>query len=88
MESNSIKRFNTVSEFVNAMNKMRRENKDKWCFYSGEVAGAQVRLTFFNTSIQKYTINNLEHGGVWDMKVSEFKDMLEDNLILAVTANV
>ena len=53
--------FQTVEEFVTALNKARLGNKDKWIVYRGHVNGKLVEVKSFNLLNQIIRVNGVTH---------------------------
>ena len=72
--------FDTVEDFITAINKERRHFKDHWIWYAGKVAGKTVHLKTYNTSLQIMEVSAIKHFCPCDAKVSEWQQALRDAL--------
>lgn len=66
-----------TQDFVNRINKLRLNNKNKWFFDKGIVNGHEYTVKCFDTYLQRCVVNGIEHGGLCDISVKEFKNTLE-----------
>lgn len=66
-----------TQEFVNHINALRLNNKNKWFFDQGTVNGKNYNIKCYNTYLQRCIVDNIEHGGLCDISVKEFKKTLE-----------
>jgi len=66
----------TAPEFVKHINKVRRESKNQWYFWAGEVSGKYVELKGFQTWLQLYRVDGVQYGNCGDRKVHQFVDDL------------
>ena len=73
LKINVTNEVETAEAFVEAYNKHRLANKEKWCTFYGIVNGKIVAVKSFNTSIQILEVNGLKTSSRWDLKVGEFK---------------
>lgn len=69
-----------TDEFVQLINKLRLDHKDKWFWWSGTVNGKQVDVKCYNTYLQIFTIDGLRAGGLMGMSVTKFKDVLREGV--------
>ncbi len=70
-------KFKTETEqFVDTINKLRKENKDNWYSWSGMVNGQYVKLKGFNTWIQRIEVGVITDSGIPDISVKNFKEFL------------
>lgn len=61
-----------VDDFVKAVNKLRKESKEKWYRYDAIVAGRSVSVQGFKTWLRNYKVDGVEHGNCMDRKPGEF----------------
>lgn len=70
---NDVEKDMNVESFVKVIKQQRSENKNKWFCWSGEVEGHLVQIKCYNTYLQIYRIDGVDHAsGCMDMKVSQF----------------
>ncbi len=71
-------------EFIKMANQARKQNKNKWCFLTTTITGQgtsgngreiEVTLKNFNTWLQVYTVNGIDHSNCSDKPVKRY---LED----------
>ena len=73
--------FTRAADFVEALNKARLANKQRWIVYVGSVAGKQVEIKTFDTGhLQILRVNGINHGGDMDLKVGAWKQRIEQAL--------
>lgn len=66
-----------VDTFVKTIKQQRSDNKNKWFCWGGEVEGRQVQIKCYNTYLQIYRIDGVNHAsGSMDMKVKQFNEEL------------
>lgn len=73
----------TKEKFLDQVNRLRRDYKDKWIFINASVDGMHVTIKNYNTYLQIYHIDGSRinwGSGSGDIKVSEWKEMLADGL--------
>lgn len=66
----------TPTDFIEEINKLRRQNKGKWYTWSGYVDGKTVAIKGYETWLQIFRINGLEQGCPMDVSVGKFKELL------------
>lgn len=59
-------------DFAKYINDLRKENKNKWYFFEGQVENKQVQIKGFNTSLQSFRINGIWFPNPQDISVKEF----------------
>lgn len=75
----NIQNLNT-QEFVKLINSLRLENKNKWYTWQGVVNGKTVIIKAYGTWLQIFKVDGLHIPTIMDIKVSEFKTVLADNV--------
>lgn len=70
------KNYTDKKQFVKEYNVLRLKNKGCWVYFNGIIEDKEVTIKTYNTSIQILRVNGCEGGGVWDLKVSEFKNKI------------
>lgn len=68
--------FQDISEFVKAMNTKRLENKDKWWTWVGTFKGKSVRIKCYNTWLQVFEVDGINHSSPMEMNVTGFRNWL------------
>lgn len=62
--------------FRKEVNDLRKSNKNNWYQWVGDVEGKKVELKGFNTWLQIFTIDGVDHTGGMDISVKEFNNLL------------
>jgi hypothetical protein len=66
--------FNSIADFVSAINKARLENPNKWIAFVGYVQNKSVQLkNFGNGYLQIYRVDGIDYTPSLETKVSEWK---------------
>ena len=63
---------------VEKLNKMRLDNKNKWVFFHSVIDNKEIFYKAYNTYIQVLKIDQIDHAGACDIKVSQFKAHLNN----------
>lgn len=63
-------------EFVEHINKLRRDNKNKWYFFTGIANGKKVQLKGFGTWLQVFKLDGLDNAACADISVKRFKEVI------------
>jgi hypothetical protein len=71
--------MNTL-DFIKTIDELRKNNKQKWYFWSGQVAGKEVVIKGYETWLQIFRIDGLNYPSSMDIKVSVFKDHLKNGV--------
>lgn len=66
----------TTDEFVKSVNKARLDSKNKWFVWRGVVNDKLVEIKCYNTYLQIFRVDGLNCGGLMDMKIAQFKNVL------------
>jgi hypothetical protein len=73
--------FNTIEDFVKAVNTARRSFKGTWYCFVGTVAGKAVKLKAYGKWLQVLDINGIRHGdSTGQPTVKDFKEKLTNSL--------
>lgn len=68
----------STEEYLKLVDTLRKENKDKWVNFTQKVNQHEVGIKFYNTWIQRGTIDGTNAFGTpMEAKVSAFKDELK-----------
>lgn len=67
-------------DFVKLINSLRLENKNKWYTWQGIVNNKTVFIKAYGTWLQIFKVDGLHIPAIMDIKVSEFKKVLIDNI--------
>jgi hypothetical protein len=78
MEYLEQREFSDRAAFIKAFNAHRLANKNKWLAFAGTVAGKRVEVKGWGTTIQILNVDGIRHHGGSDMKVAEWKEMLDE----------
>lgn len=76
METLLGKNYTDKKQFIKEYNTLRLKNKGRWIYFNGIIEDKEVIIKSYNTSIETLRVNGYEGGGVWDLKVSEFKNKI------------
>lgn len=63
-------------EFVEHINKLRRDNKNSWYFFTGIANNKKVELKGFGTWLQVFRLDGLDNASCPDISVKRFKEVL------------
>ena len=66
-----------MNELTKKINQLRLNNKNKWYYYTGIFEGKTIELKAFGTWLQIYKIDGVNHSGLMDISIKEFKNTLE-----------
>jgi len=69
--------INEKELFVNTINQLRKDNKNKWYFWTGRVDNKAVQIKGFGTWLQIFKVDNVSIHCVSDLSVKAFKTVLE-----------
>jgi len=67
----------TFDEFKIEINSLRKNKKNAWYFWNGDVEGKTVQLKGYGTWLQIYKVDGISYGGAMDINVSAFNKELE-----------
>jgi len=71
----------TLEDFMKFVSSQRKDNKDKWVFVEKLVNGRHVKLKFYNTYLQIFTVDNKrKESGTMNMTVKAFNTELLEGL--------
>lgn len=70
----------TKEEFLKLVNCERLANKKQWIFVNEIVEGKQVQFKSFETYLQIYKINGIDHAPSMGLNVGEWKQAIKDGL--------
>lgn len=70
----------TKSEFISLINKRRINNKNSWYLFVGEVDNKRIIIKAYNTWLQRFTVDGVDHSNTMENSVSKFKLHLEGAL--------
>jgi len=74
----------TKLEYIKLVNKLRKENKNKWVSFTQDVEGLKVGIKFFNKWIQIMEVNDgisiKRYDTPMDCKVTVWNATLDDAL--------
>jgi len=59
--------------FFKLINDARKSNKNQWYGFVGVVEGREVSIKGYNTWLQVYKVNGIDHSSCMDITVSRFK---------------
>jgi len=62
--------------FINIVNKLRLDNKNKWFYASEIVEGKTVALKGFGTWLQIYIIDGVDYSNPMERSIKQFKEDL------------
>lgn len=63
--------------FVQTVNKIRLQNKDKWYVFTGTVNGKSVQVKGYKTWLEVLNVDGIRYWSRIDATVTEFKSTLE-----------
>lgn len=67
-----------MENFIKEISSLRKENKNKWYYYSGVVAGKRIELKAYNLYLQIYRVDNVNYGRSCEVSsVKEFNEILK-----------
>ena len=75
--SNLNKDFLDKKEFVKEINALRKKAGSSWYTYTGNVIGKEVKLKGYQTWLQVYEVDGVDHSTNMEISVKEFKQKLE-----------
>lgn len=78
----------SINEYIKLINDLRKKKKNQWVTKRiPNVEGKIISIKFFNTWIQKLTIEErkIKHSGPMDCKVSEFNAFLHKTLTESIS---
>ena len=64
-------------EFVNTVNKLRLDNKNKWYALAGTVNDCNFEIKGFGTWLQVISVNGINCANCMEQSVTEFKQHLK-----------
>jgi len=67
----------TKTEYIKLIKKARLANKNSWVNGTEEVNGAQVKIKFFQTWIQKMEVNGKNYSTPMECSVKRFNDEID-----------
>jgi hypothetical protein len=70
----------TKKGFIALINKKRLENKNDWYLFVGNVEGKKVIIKGFNTWLQRFAVDGVDHSNTMENSVSKFKSYIEGAL--------
>ena len=70
----------TKKGFIALINKKRLENKNDWYLFVGNVECKKVIIKGYNTWLQRFTVDGVDHSNTMENSVSKFKSHLEGAL--------
>ena len=70
----------TKEKFIKMLNKVRREDKNKWYFVTAVVDGKEVKIKGYGTWLQIFKINEIDYSNVMEQSVKEFNNYLQEVL--------
>lgn len=74
------KNFDTVSDFMQYAKGMRKENKNNWYAYVGNVGGNSIELKIYDTWIQIFKNNGIHQTDCIDVSVKELFNTIEKGI--------
>lgn len=66
----------TSQQWLTEVNNERKSNKNQWIFRCEYVDGKQVYLKSFNTYIQRYKVDDIDHTPPMGLNVGQWKTAL------------
>ena len=66
----------TKLDFINIINKKRLDHKNDWYLFVGDVDNKRVIVKGYNTWLQRFTIDGVDHSNCMGESVKDFKETL------------
>jgi len=73
-----------TQEIKQKINDIRKAHKNKWYFYNCDIDGLNIQLKGFNTWLQIFKINGLDHSNAMEQSVKQFLEHLDTSILYAV----
>ena len=62
--------------FIKEVNRLRKDNKNKWYWFNAEVGGKTIQLKAYGTYLQIFKVNGISYGGLCDINIKQFNETL------------